>query len=1063
LAVAISIWQGQNGISVFAADPQSCSGWGDYRDACPSGTSCNNYVCCPPGYCGWGNGFDFSRACVANGQTMGTHRNKAICRSGDWKTQLYGYGCEREGYECDSGTCHDEGWDFHYCRDFEAVDRGVSQSCADGETCPSGTSCYYTQPGNPTICCPPGYGAYGGGNFAKTCLAAGEIRQNIWAQQKFNGSTFVMHDTGSWGCHVHGVCPAGTSCQFINDEYHCLGSVPMPASYFANDNYISGIYPAGTCKSCLAQGKNCGIVSDRCGGYIYCGECAAGSQSCVDNVCTTAGVCAGDNNVSGWAWSENIGWVSFNCADINASTGGGSPSPELGLVRIDSILGITQQVAMSDNGQYQIVSGDWEYKEGEQKWTFYTSNDYGKTWIRQVDNAGAYLVYGDAAISDDGQFQIVVAGSRGVSYGEMYISTDGGESWSKNASYSNIPWSSVAMSGDGNYLIATSYDGFYVSLDQGLTWSNCMPIGSWSGAALSSNGKYQIVTDEHFLGYRYSSDYSSGTKGGCGFVTGDFILGPIEDYIGDRSVAMSDSGQYITVAMNSSTNNSDYLYVSSNNGVSFEKKGLEIGWDSVAMEDDGKHQIAVGGPSDREWGSREIYDSFDYGNTWTKRSDGAIPSGTRVDVAVSADGSCELYASGRLYKVGCDGAGGGSGAEISNIDYGVDIDEDTGYMSGYAWSENIGWISFNESDIAGCPSGVCKAKMATVPSDGKYAITGWARVLSVKNEPANNGGWEGWIKLDGTYIDSVGDFHEFAWSDMVLGWLSFNSADCDGTRCTAVGSYKVHVDLPPKAKISCGGDCQGGLCDSDPVSEWVMYQPIGCPACQFRVKSTELSSGNIACTNWKLINASTNAVEWQSNVSDLTFPVGVPVGHFRLQLTVSDDNSNSDCTAGSSSTDTHLIWIKREVQAGFMCSFESPYPTEDVPEPDPNWMDCNSSAFKKLAKNQTVYVTDDPAKSIHSTKSEGAGNISSRKWTFTIDGAASSTIGTTASFNAGKTNKIDLKVTDDNLPGQEGFGRQGCMSISANAKSLPKWQEVSPVGMIWNYLVASISKVFATL
>jgi hypothetical protein len=86
---------------------------------------------------------------------------------------------------------------------------------------------------------------------------------------------------------------------------------------------------------------------------------------------------------------------------------------------------------MSDNGQYQIVSGDWEYKEGEQKWTFYTSNDYGKTWIRQVDNAGAYLVYGDAAISDDGQFQIVVAGSRGVSYGEMYISTDGGESWSK--------------------------------------------------------------------------------------------------------------------------------------------------------------------------------------------------------------------------------------------------------------------------------------------------------------------------------------------------------------------------------------------------------------------------------------------------------------------------------------------------------------------------------------------------------------------------------------------------------------------------------------------------------
>ncbi|MGB2631932.1 MAG: hypothetical protein WBC48_03365 [Minisyncoccales bacterium] len=411
-------------------------------------------------------------------------------------------------------------------------------------------------------------------------------------------------------------------------------------------------------------------------------------------------------------------------------------------------------------------------------------------------------------------------------------------------------------------------------------------------------------------------------------------------------------------------------------------------------------------------------------------------------------------------NVAVDGVAGDGGAQ----NYGVKIDSD-GNISGYAWSDNIGWISFNEADIAGCPSGVCKAEMATTPSGGKYAITGWARVLSVKNEPANNGGWEGWIKLDGIYIDSAGDFHGFAWSEMVLGWLSFNSADCDGTICTADEPYKVHASLllPPEAKISCAMDCQGGSCDSNPVSEWVMYQPIGCPACQFRIKSTELSSGNITCTNWKLMDPSTDDEKWRSNVSDLTFPVGVPTGHFRLQLTVSNDNSNSDCTAGSSSTDTHLIFIKPEAQAGFMCSFESPYPTEDILEPDPNWMDCNSSAFKKLAKNQTVYVTDDPAESIHSTKSEGANSIVSRNWTFTIDGVASSTIGTIASFNAGKTNEIDLKVVDDNLPGQEGFGRQGCMSISANAKSLPKWQEVSPVGMIWNYLVASISKIFATL
>jgi hypothetical protein len=32
-----------------------------------------------------------------------------------------------------------------------------------------------------------------------------------------------------------------------------------------------------------------------------------------------------------------------------------------------------------------------------------------------------------------------------------------------------------------------------------------------------------------------------------------------------------------------------------------------------------------------------------------------------------------------------------------------------------------------------------------------------------------------------------------------------------------------------------------------------------------------------------------------------------------------------------------------------------------------------------------------------------------------------------------------------------------------STRTLPKWQEVSPVSMIWNYLVANISKIFVTL
>jgi hypothetical protein len=79
--------------------------------------------------------------------------------------------------------------------------------------------------------------------------------------------------------------------------------------------------------------------------------------------------------------------------------------------------------------------------------------------------------------------------------------------------------------------------------------------------------------------------------------------------------------------------------------------------------------------------------------------------------------------------------------------YGVIIDPSTGDFSGHAWSENIGWISFNSADLAGCPSGTCKARLDTTPTgsvcDGTGVICGWARALSY------GGGWDGWIRLRG--------------------------------------------------------------------------------------------------------------------------------------------------------------------------------------------------------------------------------------------------------------------------------------------------------------------------
>ena len=99
--------------------------------------------------------------------------------------------------------------------------------------------------------------------------------------------------------------------------------------------------------------------------------------------------------------------------------------------------------------------------------------------------------------------------------------------------------------------------------------------------------------------------------------------------------------------------------------------------------------------------------------------------------------------------------------------YGVSIDSDTGEFSGYAWSDNIGWIDF--APTSGYPS---------PPNDGvnlepNNTITGWARALSYGD------GWDGWISMNGSNYGielnpSTNNFSGYAWGADVVGWVNFN-------------------------------------------------------------------------------------------------------------------------------------------------------------------------------------------------------------------------------------------------------------------------------------------------
>jgi len=123
----------------------------------------------------------------------------------------------------------------------------------------------------------------------------------------------------------------------------------------------------------------------------------------------------------------------------------------------------------------------------------------------------------------------------------------------------------------------------------------------------------------------------------------------------------------------------------------------------------------------------------------------------------------------------------------SSVDYRITVNKNTGDWSGHAWSENIGWIDFEPSGpYPGDPDDSAKYDFVT----GR--VNGWARAIA-----GGVDGWDGWIKMSGTNysVDAViGDicsFDGWAWGSDVIGWIHFSdtnySVTVDDDFCVLMG------------------------------------------------------------------------------------------------------------------------------------------------------------------------------------------------------------------------------------------------------------------------------------
>lgn len=125
------------------------------------------------------------------------------------------------------------------------------------------------------------------------------------------------------------------------------------------------------------------------------------------------------------------------------------------------------------------------------------------------------------------------------------------------------------------------------------------------------------------------------------------------------------------------------------------------------------------------------------------------------------------------------------------VNYGVNADASTGILNGYAWSPTIGWIDFNQNDLTGCPSGNCVAQITNgLAGPFPTAMTGWGKIISTGS----------WLHLSGTAqnasaygvsLAANGTLSGWGWDSTTLGWLSFN---CSNTSVCGSVSYGARVN-----------------------------------------------------------------------------------------------------------------------------------------------------------------------------------------------------------------------------------------------------------------------------
>ncbi len=193
-----------------------------------------------------------------------------------------------------------------------------------------------------------------------------------------------------------------------------------------------------------------------------------------------------------------------------------------------------------------------------------------------------------------------------------------------------------------------------------------------------------------------------------------------------------------------------------------------------------------------------------------------------------------------------NGAAGCPSSGTAMAAYGVNRDS-SGNLTGYAWSENIGWILFNPSGpYPGTPNYTAKINSGS-------AASGWFRAI------ANDVSWDGWMKFDsgGNYGSGVTlggsqgcTMQGYAWGSDIVGWIHMNGSN-----------YQVDIPCGQVVDLTSNVTGSGAVCSAtpQPTISWTYSDPNNLTQAAYEVEVSVNSNYSSPAVDTGKVNSTSNS------------------------------------------------------------------------------------------------------------------------------------------------------------------------------------------------------------